>query len=121
MTHEGYIMKIFTLNKLAIACVAVTTLIFGGIADAHANRAGGDKRETPSEKRTGSSKNERHGDGGRAIQSADRRIADLQAQIKPGMDRRERIKIENRINNIRKDAQKKAKGETHSTKGKGRR
>lgn len=121
--HEGCIMKIFALNKLAIACVAVATLIFGGITDVHAGgrsnkSGGGDKGERPSE-RTGSSKNEKHGDSGRAMQSADRRVADIERQIKEGnLNKKERRALEKKAQRIREDAQRKAKGEEHGRRAK---
>ena len=90
------------LTCLTVAVAMVSTV---GVSPVYANG------------KTGSSKNEKHGDGGRAMQSAEKQIAELKAQIKPGMDRKERIKIENKIENIRKNAQKKAKGEEHGRRG----
>lgn len=67
--------------------------------------------------RTGSSKNEKHGDSGRALEAAEAQIKALEAQLYPGMDRAERVKINNKINNIRRTAQSKAKGEEHGRRG----
>ncbi|WP_373323497.1 HINT domain-containing protein [Neisseria maigaei] len=53
-------------------------------------------------KRTGSSKNEKHGDGGRSQISAESRIAELKNKIIPGMH---------------KNANRKAKGEEHGRRG----
>ncbi|CWN93618.1 TPA: HINT domain-containing protein [Neisseria meningitidis] len=64
-------------------------------------------------KRTGSSKNEKHGDGGRSQISAESRIAELKNKIIPGMHKNERLKIEKTIRNIAKNANRKAKGEEH--------
>jgi len=59
------------------------------------------------------SKNERHGDGGRAKSRAEKQIEDLEAS-KAGKSKAERNKIENKIDNIKKNAAKKARGEEHS-------
>ncbi|MDH6356079.1 hypothetical protein M2132_002442 [Dysgonomonas sp. PH5-45] len=53
-----------------------------------------------------------HGDNGRALTQAEKRIAELEKQLQSATGK-ERIKIQQTIKNIRKDAQKKAKGETH--------
>ncbi|HGG8443467.1 TPA: HINT domain-containing protein [Neisseria meningitidis] len=68
-------------------------------------------------KRTGSSKNEKHGDGGRSQISAESRIAELKNKIIPGMPKNERLKIEKTIKNITKNANRKAKGEEHGRRG----
>ena len=68
-------------------------------------------------KRTGSSKNEKHGDGGRSQISAESRIAELENKIIPGMSKNERLKIERKIRNITKNANRKAKGEEHGRRG----
>ena len=68
-------------------------------------------------KRTGSSKNEKHGDGGRSQISAESRIAELKNKIIPGMHKNERLKIEKTIRNIAKNANRKAKGEEHGRRG----
>lgn len=73
---------------------------------------------TSTTNRTSSSKNEKHGDGGRAQASAEKQIAELQSQIYPGMPKNERLKIEQKIKNIKTIAAKKAKGEEHSKIGK---
>jgi Pretoxin HINT domain len=67
----------------------------------------------------GAGRNDPHGDGGRAMTKAEARIAELEAQIKPGMPRAERVRIENTIKNIRQNAARAAKGETHGRTGKG--
>ncbi|HFC7930344.1 TPA: HINT domain-containing protein [Neisseria meningitidis] len=68
-------------------------------------------------KRTRSSKNEKHGDGGRSQISAESRIAELKNKIIPGMSKNERLKIERTIRNITKNANRKAKGEEHGRRG----
>ena len=68
-------------------------------------------------KRTGSSKNEKHGDGGRSQISAELRIAELKNKIIPGMSKNERLKIQKTIRNIAKNANRKAKGEEHGRRG----
>lgn len=61
-----------------------------------------------------SSKNEKHGDGGRSLEAAKKRIKELKEEIKPGMSKKDRLSIEKKINNIQKIAAKKAKGVEHS-------
>ncbi|CFB82819.1 TPA: pretoxin [Neisseria gonorrhoeae] len=68
-------------------------------------------------KRTGSSKNEKHGDGGRSQISAESKIAELTNKIIPGMPKNERLKIEKTIKNIAKNANRKEKGEEHGRRG----
>ena len=95
------------------------------VADWHTYFVKGDKAETEGvwvhnscpPKRTGSSKNEKHGDGGRSQISAESRIAELKNKIIPGMHKNERLKIERTIRNIAKNANRKAKGEEHGRRG----
>ncbi len=95
------------------------------VADWHTYFVKGDKAETEGvwvhnacpPKRTGSSKNEKHGDGGRSQISAESRIAELTNKIIPGMPKNERLKIEKTIRNIAKNANRKAKGEEHGRRG----
>ncbi|HGH0151539.1 TPA: HINT domain-containing protein [Neisseria meningitidis] len=68
-------------------------------------------------KRTGSSKNEKHGDGGRSQISAESKIAELTNKIIPGMSKNERLKIKQKIKNIAKNANRKTKGEEHGRRG----
>lgn len=60
-----------------------------------------------------SSNNEKHGDGGRALEKAGKRVADLEKQLADTVGKKARQKILNKIQNIWKDARTKAKGETH--------
>jgi len=69
-------------------------------------------------KRAGSSKNEKHGDSGRSMTKAEQQMQDLQDQMQ-GANKKTRKKLQNKINNIKRDAQKKAKGEEHSRTRKG--
>ena len=64
-----------------------------------------------------SSKNEKHGDDGRALGKAEERIKDLKGQLE-GATRKERERIEKKIRNINDTALKKRKGEEHSRGGK---
>ncbi|HFC6695111.1 TPA: HINT domain-containing protein [Neisseria meningitidis] len=68
-------------------------------------------------KRTGSSKNEKHGDGGRSQISAESKITELTNKIIPGMSKNERLKIKQKIKNIAKNANRKTKGEEHGRRG----
>lgn len=98
-----------TLQKLGqvFACLAITSAIcLTGVTQVHASG------------KTDSSKNEKHGDGGRAMQSAEKRIAELEAQLNDtSLSRKDKDKIKQTIKNIRQDAQKKAKGEEHGRRG----
>ena len=95
------------------------------VADWHTYFVKGNKAETEGvwvhnacpPKRTGSSKNEKHGDGGRSQISAESQIAELKNKIIPGMPKNERLKIEQTIKNITKNANRKAKGEEHGRRG----
>jgi hypothetical protein len=60
-----------------------------------------------------SSKNEKHGDSGRAMTKAEKQIEKLESQL-GGANKKEKAKINKKIQNIKEDAQKKAKGEEHS-------
>lgn len=53
-----------------------------------------------------------HGDGGRALTQAEKRIMELEKQLQTATGK-EKVKISKKISNIRKDAERKAKGETH--------
>jgi len=53
-----------------------------------------------------------HGDGGRALTQAEKRIAELEKQLQTASGK-EKGKIEQKIINIQRTAQKKAKGVTH--------
>lgn len=60
-------------------------------------------------------KNEQHGDNGRAIGKSQSHIGELEQQLNdPNMNRKDKEKIRNKIDRIRKAAQKKKKGENHS-------
>jgi hypothetical protein len=64
-----------------------------------------------------SGKNEKHGDGGRALNSSEKRIQELEEQLKTA-SRKEREKILKKIEHIKKDATNKKKGEEHSRSNK---
>lgn len=119
----GYTVKFFvtTLLSLSLALVPMSSYANGKKSNkGNANNATTNTTATTTAQpaRTGSSKNEKHGDGGRAQQSAEKQIAELKAQIYNGMPRNERLKIEQKIKNIKATAAKKAKGEEHSRTGK---
>ena len=82
-------------------------------------REAGLDHKNAGKKASNSSKNEAHGDGGRSWARAERDIAKLQEKLnQSGLSRSEKEKIRNKIDNIRKTAQKKGKGENHSRRGK---
>ena len=72
------------------------------------------RKQKKGSRNSDSSKNEKHGDGGRSLKAAEKRIKELQEQIKPGMPKKERLSLEKKINNITKTAARKAKGVEHS-------
>ena len=63
-----------------------------------------------------SSKNERHGDSGRAQAKADQHIEVLEEKMRHA-SRKERLRLDRRIKNIAKDAKRKRRGETHHRQG----
>ncbi|MDO5411669.1 MAG: RHS repeat-associated core domain-containing protein [Lachnospiraceae bacterium] len=65
-----------------------------------------------------SSKNERHGDSGRALEKAKKQTDKLDKELKNATSRREKKKINNKKKNINKKARKERRGENHSMKQK---
>ncbi|NEO88692.1 MAG: RHS repeat-associated core domain-containing protein, partial [Spirulina sp. SIO3F2] len=61
-----------------------------------------------------SSKNEKHGDGGRAKAKAEKQINELKEKLKNATTRREKVKINNKIKKIRRTAEDAGDGEEHS-------
>ena len=59
-------------------------------------------------------KNERHGDGGRALSKSEKQIRQLEEKAAQTQSKKERNKIENKIKNIKRNAESKKKGEEHS-------
>ncbi len=64
------------------------------------------------EKKTGAGKSDPHGDGGRAIKKAQKRVKELERQME-GTSKKQKKRIKKKIQKIIQDAQKKRKGETH--------
>jgi hypothetical protein len=71
------------------------------------------------DKRSGAGKNGAHGDGGRAQESAEKRIKELEEQLKNATTKKEKDRIKQTIKNIRQNAERKKKGENHSQNAKG--
>ncbi|MBR1375220.1 MAG: hypothetical protein IJ566_03960, partial [Cardiobacteriaceae bacterium] len=70
-------------------------------------------------KASDSSKNEQHGDGGRALEKARKANEKLQEKLNnPRLSSREKQKIEQTMKNNIKKAQKDKKGENHSQSSK---
>lgn len=61
-----------------------------------------------------SSKNEQHGDGGRALEKANKQIKELEKKLDDAIGKKEKDKIRQKIINIKDTAKKKARGENHS-------
>ena len=79
----------------------------------------GNSTSTGGRKASDSSKNEPHGDGGRALEKAEKDIAKLQDKLdKGGLSRAEKKQIATKIRNIKRTAKDKQNGENHSMKGK---
>lgn len=72
---------------------------------------------------TDSSKNEKHGDGGRTYEKEKERLEGLEADLKNAKTKKERDKIRNKIKNIRESAANNQRGEEHgrNKRKKGRR
>jgi len=100
--------------------VNVVGMVQNAVSDDSSNQDGGngndsgaDQDDKENSSRSGSGKNERHGDGGRAKEKGSKQIDKLKDQAKNATGR-DKKKIEQKIKNIQKDADKKAKGEEHS-------
>ncbi|POF29594.1 hypothetical protein [Roseibium marinum] len=78
-------------------------------------RTGGGKKASDS------GKNDNHGDGGRATEKAQKQVENLNAKLADAKTRREKKLLDRKIRNVKKAAQRAAKGEIHSTRGKGER
>ena len=74
------------------------------------NKSGGYNRGD----KTGASKNERHGDGGRALDKSEKRISNLKSQFQNATTKKERRRISKKIEHETENAYKKQRGEEHS-------
>ena len=72
------------------------------------------KIQKSGKKPSNSGKNERHGDNGRAKSKAEKQIQDLEKQLNNNISKKEKAKIQRKINNIRRTAEGKKHGEEHS-------
>ncbi|MBP3195169.1 MAG: hypothetical protein J6M05_05840 [Cardiobacteriaceae bacterium] len=89
-----------------------TPWVFNTNSQSNSGSAGGRKASD-------SSKNEQHGDGGWALQKAEKDIAKLQEKLKQGgLSRAEKVEINYKIQRIKEKAQKNKKGENHNMRGK---
>jgi hypothetical protein len=70
-------------------------------------------KEGTSDKEGVTGKNEKHGDGGRALTKAEKQIQQLEEQVKTAKGT-EKARIKKKIQNITQDALRKRKGEEHS-------
>ena len=59
-------------------------------------------------------KNEKHGDGGKALEGFEKRLAELEAQLANAKTKKEKNRIKTKIKRERQNAEKKKKGEEHS-------
>ncbi len=62
----------------------------------------------------GASKNERHGDGGGGMAKVNKQIESLTNRIQSTASKREKVQLKNKIDRIKKNAEKKRHGEEHS-------
>jgi len=60
-----------------------------------------------------SGKNERHGDSG-ALSKVDKQIKDLETQLANATNNKDRVRIKQKIKNVRENAQRQRRGEEHS-------
>ena len=113
----------------AVVATGGATLIAAGAATATAGTMlmanagknaseGYDRGRTSSKGSVDNGKNEKHGDGGRALSKSERQVKELQDRVNNTHSRRERRRLEQTIKNIKRDADKKAKGEEHSRSNK---
>jgi hypothetical protein len=65
-------------------------------------------------KKEDSGKNEKHGDGGRAKEKAAKQIRELEEKLKSATGRREKEELKRKMKNIRRNAERQARGEEHS-------
>ena len=81
-------------------------------------KRGGTMTEPPkqsgSKKATDSSKNEKHGDGGKALSKAEKQIQELKQKLESATKKNEKKKIQQKIKNIQDAARRAKKGEEHS-------
>ena len=64
--------------------------------------------------RNGASKNEKHGDRGRALSRADKQIDELNIQLQNATSKKEKRRIGKTIEHIKQNAYRKLNGEEHS-------
>lgn len=69
-------------------------------------------------KNTGSSKNEKHGDGGRALMKSEKQMSKYNNQLKEATSKKEKNRIKIKIRNVNRTAEKKNVGEEHSNANK---
>ena len=94
-----------------IAVTGAATDLFGALIKLNVENNKGDGYDRG--KRTGASNNERHGDGGRAISKSKRQISHLQEQAQSATSKKERQRINKKIEHIIQNALKKQQGEEH--------
>ena len=95
------------LEEVLVAFPQVGSLLSGN-EEINADNVASDQVQNASD----SSKNEKHGDSG-AVTKAEKQIKDLEAQL-GGANRKQKNKINQKIKNIRKNAQSQRGGEEHS-------
>ena len=78
--------------------------------NASSNKSGGYDRGN----RTGASKNEKHGDGGRSQIKADKHLSNLHNQLANATSKKEKKKLKTKIKHIEEDVERKRYGEEHS-------
>ena len=69
-------------------------------------------QQVNNQNKSGTGKSDPHGDNGRALEKAEKQIKELQAKLE-GANKKEQLKIKQKIRNIQQAAQKKRSGETH--------
>ncbi len=90
------------VTQLLLKCPFFLTVLFQGDTEPHHVDQAKD-----------SSKNEKHGDSGRAEVKTKKKIIELEKQLEDASNRKEKEVIKKKIERIRKDAENKNKGEEH--------
>ena len=78
----------------------------------------GDESPAYVKEATDSKKNEKHGDGGRALAKEKDRIGELENTLQNNITKKQKQRIKNKIKNIRNNGQQNRKGEEHGRQNK---
>ncbi len=88
-----------------------------GEGDQTSSTNGGGNDKKTGKRAQDSSKNEPHGDGGRALEKVQQQVEALEELLKTAKNKKEKKVLRKKIQNIIEAAKKKRKGETHGIRG----